>query len=106
MILRTPRYTRSDTLFPYTSLFRSDEVSAQERGDAHEGAGVGGVDHVAGADVDADVVDGRRVGQVVGVEHQVAVLHVADVPDPGAVEPLLARGAGEDRKSTRLNSSH
>src|SRR3546814_3290680 len=26
MIQRTPRSTRTDTLFPYTSLFRSDEI--------------------------------------------------------------------------------
>src|SRR3546814_1882141 len=26
MILRTPRSTRTDTLFPYTTLFRSDRV--------------------------------------------------------------------------------
>src|SRR3546814_21024438 len=28
MIRRTPRFTRTDTLFPYTTLFRSDHVNA------------------------------------------------------------------------------
>src|SRR3546814_18461363 len=38
MIRRPPRSTRTDTLFPYTTLFRSDPVSAHEGG---EGAGAG-----------------------------------------------------------------
>src|SRR3546814_11403099 len=29
MIRRPPRYTRTDTLFPYTTLFRSDDMSRQ-----------------------------------------------------------------------------
>src|SRR3546814_4633854 len=35
MIRRPPRSTRTDTLFPYTTLFRSVEVV--ERGEAHLG---------------------------------------------------------------------
>src|SRR3546814_1289702 len=31
MIRRPPRSTRTDTLFPYTTLFRSDEVDAKLR---------------------------------------------------------------------------
>src|SRR3546814_14488918 len=30
MIRRPPRSTRTDTLFPYTTLFRSDPISAEE----------------------------------------------------------------------------
>src|SRR4029453_17453463 len=84
----------------------ADEVAAQERGDADVGAGVGGVDHVAGADVDADVVDGGRVGGVVGVEDQVARDHVGDVPDPGAVLPLLAGGAGQGDAALLVGAQH
>src|SRR3546814_9173989 len=35
MIRRPPRSTRTDTLFPYTTLFRSDQA------DQHEGADLG-----------------------------------------------------------------
>src|SRR3546814_16395965 len=48
MILRTPRSTRTDTLFPYTTLYRSDGAEVHLAGD-HEAvawqAQVG--DHVA-----------------------------------------------------------
>src|SRR3546814_17161419 len=39
MIRRPPRSTRTDTLFPYTTLFRSENPAAFRRPD--EGAGVG-----------------------------------------------------------------
>src|SRR3546814_7826099 len=29
MILRTPRYTPTDTLFPYTTLFRAEDVEGE-----------------------------------------------------------------------------
>src|SRR3546814_4952881 len=32
MIRRPPRSTRTDTLFPYTTLFRSDSVIGERRG--------------------------------------------------------------------------
>src|SRR3546814_11317633 len=34
MIRRPPRSTRTDTLFPYTTLFRSDDFTAGGSGDA------------------------------------------------------------------------
>src|SRR3546814_3710342 len=57
MIRRPPRSTRTDTLFPYTTLFRSagDERDEQPRGvegRADRGAGIsiaGDVDHRHGA---------------------------------------------------------
>src|SRR3546814_5350599 len=43
MIRRPPRSTRTDTLFPYTTLFRSEgDVVIGQRGD---GVAIGGVDH-------------------------------------------------------------
>src|SRR3546814_16949237 len=71
MIRRPPRSTRTDTLFPYTTLFRSPvggDVAAQGRDLVPVAAG--------------DRGDGRRVER-----------HTVDAAD-------------EDRKSTRLNSSH
>src|SRR3712207_9195829 len=78
MIRRPPR----STLFPYTTLFRS--VRGRQQVDAHLLGTPGG--RVAGH------VDDARLEEV-----------VAGAGDGG----LQARGAaGEDRKSTRLNSSH
>src|SRR3546814_11210981 len=44
MIRRPPRSSRTDTLFPYTTLFRSYEVFAGELGAAIDG-GEAGLDH-------------------------------------------------------------
>src|SRR3546814_19806599 len=41
MIRRPPRSTRTDTLFPYTTLFRSGRMAAQDR--QRRGAADGGV---------------------------------------------------------------
>src|SRR3712207_8934145 len=83
MIRRPPR----STLFPYTTLFRSEPLP-QENYVSHEARG-----------------------------------HEGDLPQPAPAEllsvaqplvaqrdeqeqPEVARGRGQDRKSTRLNSSH
>src|SRR3546814_3798630 len=41
MIRRPPRSTRTDTLFPYTTLFRSPETDRQERRDVNEQEEIG-----------------------------------------------------------------
>src|SRR3546814_17422179 len=93
MIPRPPRSTRTDTLCPYTTLFRSlrrGEVPHAAHGDvAHVG-----VEEVAAgqAEVDQDGAADR-----IAVDHDVRRLDVA-VQD--------AQVVGVDRKSTRLNSSH
>src|SRR2546430_8492493 len=75
MIRRPPR----STLFPYTTLFRSERVAGVPLGRGR----------VAAVQV-AEAADG------------------AGHPDQQRVAGLLAvpLGVGEDRKSTRLNSSH
>src|SRR3712207_7064071 len=78
MIRRPPR----STLFPYTTLFRSDEP-------AHVPARVRG--RVAGAHHDR--LDARSAHQPDRSGRKVGLTH-------GDLEP------GQDRKSTRLNSSH
>src|SRR3712207_6975551 len=80
MIRRPPR----STLFPYTTLFRSDLCSPDQAGG---GRGEGGV--VAARDEVGDEVDRDRDGGK-GAEEE------------GAGQPPEAG----DRKSTRLNSSH
>src|SRR3546814_12080345 len=92
MIRRPPRSTRTDTLFPYTTLFRSG----------------------MSADESARIVEllRRLRGEhtLVLVEHDMdAVFAVADVITVmvnGAVLESGAPDAIRDRKSTRLNSSH
>src|SRR5947199_409271 len=91
MIRRPPR----STLFPYTTLFRS-HVSRSVIDHAGEQLQLGRVGLVAdGVEVDdADIVHGIRPRTTDGVEPHLE-------PAQGEV-----RHVREDRKSTRLNSSH
>src|SRR3546814_20181996 len=94
VLRRPPRSTRTDTLFPYTTLFRS----RQRVGDA------GDVDREGRLQVgDRGVAQGRRLGQETSVgNHHVEAPEALDGLRDGRVE----RGPVADRKSTRLNSSH
>src|SRR3712207_7036745 len=82
MIRRPPR----STLFPYTTLFRSLHRIADPA--------------VALGALDPDVA--ARVGEADGVGDQVE----KDLPHPRRVHMEGAGACREDRKSTRLNSSH
>src|SRR3546814_11520537 len=97
MIRRTPRSTRTDTLVPYTTLFRSLDAHVEQR--------PGGMFAARSA---AEIVahdQNRRPGKSRIVEH--IALHGADRLERAAAQPF-ARDRLEplDRKSTRLNSSH
>src|SRR3546814_14866320 len=102
MIPRPPRSTRTDTPFPYTALFRSE---AQDL--------VPGVDDLVEQLLDP-VELSRPAGQRRAVAEEVGrvVAHLLQLGDAGqdraaATDALLALGRPEqDRKSTRLNSSH
>src|SRR3546814_19757943 len=86
MIRRPPRSTRTDTLFPYTTLFRS-----------HDSARPGPF---------RTITHPRKSHENLRLENQ----------SPGAISPWPARSRARfkrpssslrrDRKSTRLNSSH
>src|SRR3546814_14702135 len=82
MIRRPPRSTRTDTLFPYTTLFRSPQLHALADGDVRHAIVVGVL-----ADVDPAHAD------------------LAGLKAEALQEILDDLGVG-DRKSTRLNSSH
>src|SRR3546814_14499808 len=84
MIRRPPRSTRTDTLFPYTTLFRSPSgVRAVMAAQCLDGQGRGGNgDSVGGCILHR--TGGGRVGGAGGTSDQTS----------------------GDRKSTRLNSSH
>src|SRR5690625_6019469 len=96
----------SSTLFPYTTLFRSQSV----RGGARA-AGRDRVVQVIGARRIAREVDGAGFqGGVHGQSLGLGDMRQLELPAVGfdVVGERIDRGraAGEDRKSTRLNSSH
>src|SRR3546814_5798027 len=105
MIRRPPRSTRTDTLSPYTTLFRSRlrrqvGIAARARGrfapavhflvNRFDRGLVGGMTGEIVENLAAQAIAGADANRLEPVEH---------------VE-LGQRDAGEDRKSTRLNSSH
>src|SRR3546814_14134962 len=102
MILRPPRSTRTDTLFPYTSSSELVVVDIRP-GSNHGFDGAGLADEIGGQDFDGrrgrgladrfdgpDELAGAAIGEIVAV----------DRGDHDVIEAEL------DRKSTRLNSSH
>src|SRR3546814_11271126 len=101
MIPRPPRSTRTDTLFPDPTLFRSALELAND-GD------VDAVEIVAAGGVVADIA---LVGDLVEVVDRARNVARDDEARRHGDEPALdlhadlAFGEG-DRKSTRLNSSH
>src|SRR3712207_8918534 len=82
MIRRPPR----STLFPYTTLFRSEEhpIADSERG--------------------GEVAQATRVGHVVVTGGRARELRRAGKQKPQL--GMVSAEPGQDRKSTRLNSSH
>src|SRR3546814_16746449 len=86
MILRPPRSTRTDNLFPYKTLFRSPDGRGPE--DAHDGA----------PDLQVQEREARRVRGPRRPEPA--------PPREGSEGEGRARRPRRDRKSTRLNSSH
>src|SRR3546814_11944204 len=97
MIRRPPRSTRTDTLFPYTTLFRSFGAGVIA---THQTLQFGEF-----ADHFGDEV-GLRQFRRLPRERGVAVGDDAFACQPfGELRDALDL-VGEDRKSTRLNSSH
>src|SRR3546814_7632734 len=114
MIRRPPRSTRSDTLFPYTTLFRSvgeaddalgrnrrePEVALSQGGDARRAVEVApfGLEHVHGLLVVEDLAPGH--GDLFFEDaHLLLDLEQDEGGDRAGDQPA-------DRKSKRLNSSH
>src|SRR3546814_10537437 len=104
MIRQPPRSTRTDTLFPYTTLFRS--------------AGAAVLADIFGIVADEAVaLAGHAVLDLAGRGDLEALLHTALGLELGHFRLLVFRddlrtvsaahtGRAVDRKSTRLNSSH
>src|SRR3546814_7332867 len=122
MIRRPPRSTRTDTLFPYTTLFRSNTCISGNPGFYAPVAALAGVP-AAGVNALCTNVRGNA-GSPTGTQPSLAsqagqhlpydsryVIRNAD----GSINPNLSYASGAnynkidnygDRKSTRLNSSH
>src|SRR3546814_3400862 len=123
MIRRPPRSTRTDTLFPYTTLFRSAIEHllhrARQRGEifgADEKVAASGSQKLRGDLVRSDELRCRSGALGRGFGERLAAAGAA-VPDDEEVRraghaAMLAKPKGaaqatpKDRKSTRLNSSH
>src|SRR3546814_14276599 len=97
MIRRPPRSTRTDTLFPYTTLFRSHRMMEADWivriGNARTRLRIGERGKVRELLTPARRHFRREPGLVIG-----------EVQERRAAAPFLAHE--QDRKSTRLNSSH
>src|SRR3546814_14991641 len=111
MIRRPPRSTRTDTLFPYTALFRSEQDGFHFLGIAKQLR--------AGEYLDFDFAREQFFGYFLELDGALALGRgfghdVAELDGNGFLRKCGAgkrkRGAAtqgdEDRKSTRLNSSH
>src|SRR3546814_14580818 len=119
MIRRQPRSTRTDTLVPYTKLFRSLVMDGSAGG--LDGATLcgchAGVLYISASN-DRDVARvlaaacepgrGRQPGEGAEFVDQVRLVVEAAVNgDAGPVDGAVAvHLCDQDRKSTRLNSSH
>src|SRR3546814_15567834 len=99
MIRRPPRSTRTDTLFPYTTLFRS-----HEQADEFLTAGI--VDE----DSSGLTLRGAKMLATSGIMANEVFVSCIQPLGPGdekyAVSLALPMNTPGDRKSTRLNSSH
>src|SRR3546814_20063988 len=103
MVRRPPRSTLTDTLFPYTTLVRSQQGAGGEEGEGEEAGGVAlfhqNLEKERRHQYDAAEVEKEGAEAAAVARHQRAhLLH--------AIEPDRHDARIEDRKSTRLNSSH
>src|SRR3546814_11530320 len=97
MIRRPPRTTRTDTLFPYTTLFRSKKSSRLKPLPQERGAGGGR------APSSSIATDPQKTSRCRESPWERLQPRSFDCPRD---EEELAAEAAPDRKSTRLNSSH
>src|SRR3546814_8520102 len=116
MIRRPPRSTRTDTLFPYTTLFRSLAKLLLEETVEYCTKGLGLKVYVNAYPPSAmteEYGDQPDVIEVIDVGCPIDVIECADgLGDVSVVAHFCAHWHGinldkiTDRKSTRLNSSH
>src|SRR3546814_3338573 len=98
MIRRPPRSTRTDTLFPYTTLFRSPEGGFDLCRELRARSSSLPILFLTARDSDLDVVSGLRLGADDYLSKSISLPQLT-----ARVQALFRR---IDRKSTRLNSGH
>src|SRR3546814_9902970 len=105
MIRRPPRSTRTDTLFPYTTLFRSGVGGVFEYAlvDRHHGHDIDELRALQDFFLKYELQSVPGVAEVASVGGQVRQFQIEADPNRLAAHGL---NLGQDRKSTRLNSSH
>src|SRR3546814_14089013 len=107
MIRRPPISTRTDTLFPYTTLFRSLLVDLDPQGNASTGLGIG---HAERGWSSYHLLTGECALEEAAVNTRVPRLDIIPATQDlsGAEIELVdyEERTYRDRKSTRLNSSH
>src|SRR3546814_14748523 len=101
MIRRPPRTTRTDTLFPYTTLFRSGDALLERR--LPLGAGARGRDPRGGGEPG---VVARARGVPPSRRQRLDAAPLRPPAGTGGAADVARYAAQTDRKSTRLNSSH
>src|SRR3546814_949304 len=123
MLRRPPRSTRTDTLFPYTTLFRSAGLSRQTLGGLaqqfYTGIGqqgvwaAGGLEPMLDEGREAFALDHRLelhlhldTAMQCGIGRALQGLRQAGVTDQPHGDQVARVEREVDRKSTRLNSSH
>src|SRR3546814_13945558 len=97
MIRLPPRSTRTDTLFPYTTLFRSELLVGP---DLLEQLQPGHRLHVPVGDHEAEIVAPQLL------QRRRPVRRLVDVVEADLSQEIANDSQHRDRKSTRLNSSH
>src|SRR3546814_12608324 len=104
MLRRPPRSTRTDTPFPYTTLFRSQGASLPQAIKAAKEQGKAGLFNQVG-----QVWNHSFYWLCLSPEKQAPTGKLLEMINEsyGSVDDFLAKFKAEaDRKSTRLNSSH
>src|SRR3546814_3591778 len=109
MIRRPPRSTRTDTLFPYTTLFRSLRQRQREHGDIQEARGrLAGGNPQGGAPGKPDIpheAGGAGVGRRQGnrAHHHGGGRNYAKIRRPGVAE-ILRRDLRSEEHTSELQS--